>query len=138
MGRPKVNNFKMEFIGKILKDESSEWMPLTSQQYNFMQTPTRLFFMKAKMKGVPIAGYHHFENGIAYMDIRLLSLFKVQYQAGPEMNLSETVTFFNDMCCLAPSTLKPFRTPRFYLLNSHCSPLLPTLIILAGSKLYRP
>jgi hypothetical protein len=105
----------MEFIGKILKDESSEWIPLTSQQYNFMQTPTRLFFMKAKMKGVSIAGYHHFENGIAYMDIRLMSLFKVQYQAGPEMNLSETVTFFNDMCCLAPSTLRPFRTPRFYL-----------------------
>ena len=105
VGRPKVNNFKIEFNGKIGKDEHSEWMPFTSQQYNFMQTPTRLFFMKAVMKGVPIAGYHHFENGIAYMDIRLLSLFKVQYLAGPEMNLSETVTFFNDMCCLAPATL---------------------------------
>lgn len=105
MNRPKVNNFKIEFIGKIRKDELTEWMPFTSQQYNFMQTPTRLFFMKALMKGVPVAAYHHFKNGIACMDIRLLSLFKVQYQDGPEMNQSETVTFFNDMCCLAPATL---------------------------------
>jgi hypothetical protein len=80
-------------------------MPFTSQQYNFMQIPTRLFFMKAVMKNLPVAGYHCFKNGKASMDIRLMSLFKVQFQDGPEMDLSETVTFFNDMCCLAPATL---------------------------------
>lgn len=105
VGQPKVTNFKVEFTGKIRKDEQSDWMPFTSQQYNFMQTPTRLFFMKAVMKNLPVAGYHRFNNGHALMDIRLLSLFKVQYQDGPEMDLSETVTFFNDMCCLAPATL---------------------------------
>jgi hypothetical protein len=105
IGKPKVNNFKIEFSGKIRKDEQSEWMPLRSEQYNFMQTPTRLFFMKAIMKGLPVAGYHCFKNGDAFMDIRLFSLLKVQYQAGVEMHVSETVTFFNDMCCLAPPTL---------------------------------
>lgn len=105
MGKPKVNNFKVEFIGKIRKDEQSAWMPFTSEQYNFMETPTRLFFMKAVMKSLPVAGYHCFKNGTAFMDIRLFSLFKVQYQDGIEMDLSETVTFFNDMCCLAPPTL---------------------------------
>ncbi|NIJ52587.1 DUF6544 family protein [Dyadobacter arcticus] len=105
IGKPKVNNFKIEFTGKIRKDEQSDWMPFSSQQYNFMQTPTRLFFMKAVMKKLPVAGYHCFQNGHAFMDIRLLSLFKVQYQDGPKMDLSESVTFFNDMCCLAPATL---------------------------------
>jgi hypothetical protein len=105
IGKPKVNNFKIEFTGKIRKDEQSEWMPFTSEQYNFMETPTRLFFMKATMKGLPIGGYHCFKNGVAVMDIRLFSLFKVQYQQGAEMNLSETVTFFNDMCVMAPPTL---------------------------------
>ena len=105
VGKPKVNNFKIECTGKIRKDEKSEWMPFTCEQYNFMETPTRLFFMKAVMKGLPVAGYHCFKNGIALMDIRLLSIFKVQYMAGAEMDLSETVTFFNDMCCLAPPTL---------------------------------
>lgn len=105
VGKPKVKNFKIEFVGKIRKDEQSEWMPFTSEQYNFMETPTRLFFMKAEMKGLPVAGYHSYMNGDAFMDIRLLSLFRVQYQDGAEMNLSETVTFFNDMCCMAPATL---------------------------------
>ncbi|WP_395050603.1 DUF6544 family protein [Flavobacterium sp.] len=105
IGKPKVNNFKIEFTGKIRKDEQSEWMPFNCEQYNFMETPTRLFFMKAIMKGLPIGGYHFFKNGIAIMDIRLFSLFKVQYQDGAEMNLSETVTFFNDMCVVAPPTL---------------------------------
>lgn len=105
VGKRKVNNFNIEFTGKIRKDEQSAWMPFTSQQYNFMQTPTRLFFMKAVMKNLPVAGYHSFKDGHAFMDIRLLSLFKVQFQDGPEMDLSETVTFFNDMCCLAPGTL---------------------------------
>lgn len=105
VGKPKVNNFKIEFTGKIRKDEQSAWMPFTCEQYNFMETPTRLFFMKAAMKGMPIGGYHCFKNGVAFMDIRLFSLFKVQYMDGAEMDLSETVTFFNDMCCLAPPTL---------------------------------
>jgi hypothetical protein len=104
-GQPKVVNFKIEFEGKIRKNGQSEWMPFTSEQYNFMDSATRLFFMKATMKGLPVAGFHCFKNGTAYMDIRLLSLFKVQYQSGSEMDTAETVTFFNDMCCLAPSTL---------------------------------
>jgi hypothetical protein len=80
-------------------------MPFASEQYNFMDNPTRLFFMKATMNRLPVAGYHRFKNGRASMDIRLLSLFKVQYQSGAEMDVSETVTFFNDMCCMAPATL---------------------------------
>lgn len=105
VGKPKVVNFRITFTGKIRKNEQSEWMPFTSEQHNFMDIPTRLFFMKATMKHLPVAGFHHYKNGIAYMDIRLASLLKVQYQSGKEMGIAETVTFFNDMCCMAPATL---------------------------------
>jgi hypothetical protein len=105
IGQPKVKNFKVVFKGQIRKNAQSDWMPFTSEQYNFMEAPTRLFFMKAKMKGLPVTGYHSFKNGMATMDIRLLSLFNVQYQSGREMSIAETVTFFNDMCCMAPATL---------------------------------
>lgn len=105
VGKPKVVNFRIDFEGKIRKDEQSAWMPFASEQYNFMDSATRLFFMKASMKGLPVAGYHRFKNGDAFMDIRLLSMFKVQYQSGREMGIAETVTFFNDMCRLAPATL---------------------------------
>ena len=105
IGKPKVMHFKAEFDGKIRKDEQSEWMPFTCEQHNFMAVPSRLFFMDARMKGLPVAGYHHYKNGTAVMDIRLLSLLRVQYAEGNEMDISETVTFFNDMCCMAPATL---------------------------------
>lgn len=105
MGEPKVRNFKIELAGQLRKKSDGVWMPFHSEQYNFMATTTRLFYMNAVMKHLPVAGYHYFRNGVAYMDIRLISLFKVQYAAGDEMNKAETVTFFNDMCCLAPATL---------------------------------
>jgi hypothetical protein len=105
VGKPKVNNFKMEFSGGIRKNAQSEWMQFTTEQYNFVDASKRLFYMNATMNHIPLAGYHCFKNGIAYMDIRLLSMFKVQYMAGKEMNIAETVTFFNDMCCMAPATL---------------------------------
>ncbi len=105
VGKPKISNFKIEFSGKIRGDAKADWMVLTSEQYNFIKTPTRLFFLDATMKKMPVAGFHSFKNGIAFMDIRLFSIFKVQYQSGKEMGISETVTFFNDMCCMAPATL---------------------------------
>ncbi len=105
IGKPKVNNFRIEFAGQIRKDEKSAWMPFTSEQYNFLETSVRLFFMNATMKRLPVAGFHSFKNGDAFMDIRLLSLVNVQYQSGKEMDIAETVTFFNDMCCMAPAAL---------------------------------
>lgn len=105
VGKPTVQNFKINFSGKIRDHKKPVWMPLASEQYNFMIVPTRLFFLNATMKGLPVAGFHCFKNGKASMDIRLLSIFKVEYQAGDKMDISETVTFFNDMCVMAPATL---------------------------------
>lgn len=103
--KPIPKNFKIKFDGKIRQDEKSAWMPFTSEQYNLIDKPTRLFFMKATMKGLPVSGYHSLKNGTAIMDIRLLSLFNVQYQDGRKMNISETVTWFNDLCLFAPGAL---------------------------------
>ena len=105
VGKPMVNNFRINFSGKIRDHAKPVWMELTSEQYNFIKTPTRLFYLDATMKGLPVAGFHCFKNGVAYMDIRLLSMFKVVYQSGKVMDVSETVTFFNDMCVMAPGAL---------------------------------
>jgi hypothetical protein len=105
IGKPKVNNFRADFEGKIRSHDKPVWMQLTSQQYNFIQIPTRLFYLDAIMNYLPVAGFHCFKNGKAFMDIRLLSLFKVQYQSGEVMDISETVTFFNDICVMAPAAL---------------------------------
>ena len=105
IGKPTVNNFRIDFSGKIRDHKKPVWMKLTSEQYNFMKTPTRLFYLDATMKGLPVGGFHCFKDGVAFMDIRLLSIFKVEYSKGKEMDISETVTFFNDMCAMTPATL---------------------------------
>jgi hypothetical protein len=105
VGQSKIKNFQLTFSGNIRKKGQKDWMPFTSEQYNFTEAATRLFYMNARMMQLPVTGYHCYKNGTAFMDIRLLSLFTVQYQQGNEMNIAETVTFFNDMCCMAPATL---------------------------------
>jgi hypothetical protein len=105
IGKPVPKNFSITFEGLIRQDEKSAWMPFTSEQYNFIGTPARFFYMKAKMKGFPVCGYHSFKDGRATMDIRLFSLFTVQYQYGSRMDQSETVTWFNDLCLFAPGAL---------------------------------
>lgn len=105
LGREKTSTMKAEFEGQIRSSENSEWMKFSATQYSSFDEPCRYFFLRASMKGIPVAGYHRFKNGIAVMDIRAASLIKVQYAEGPEMNVSETVTHFNDMCLLAPGSL---------------------------------
>jgi hypothetical protein len=105
VGEPVVNNVRVNIKGQIRAAEDKPWMQLTSDQHNFQDSGWRLFFLKARMMGLPVAGYHAFKNGTAFMDIRLLSLIKVQYHDGERMDVSETVTFFNDMCCMAPGSL---------------------------------
>jgi len=105
LGRPKVKSFRVDLAGRIRSKSNGVWMPFHSVQHNFLTTVSRLFFMDAIMKHLPVSGYHYFRNGVAYMDVRLLSLFRVQYAAGVHLDKAETVTYFNDMCCLAPATL---------------------------------
>ncbi len=102
IGKPKISNAKVIFKGEM-RERGKEWFAFTSEQYNFFESPTRLFFMKANFKGLPTQGYHRYKNRQASMDIKLLSLFPVVNINEPEMYKTETVTFFNDMCLFAPA-----------------------------------
>lgn len=105
IGKPRVQNFTVKFTGEFRQRENAGWMPFHSEQVNFIKNPARLFFMKATMKHLPVTGLHCYRKAKASMDIRLLSLFRVQHQSGAAMDTGETVTFFNDMCVMAPPTL---------------------------------
>lgn len=105
VGKPQVMNFKAEMKGRLRADMHSNWMPFRAEQYNFIGQPTRLFFLDATMRSLPVPGYHKYSEQETFMDIRLLSLARVQYMTGEEMRVAETVTFFNDMCVMAPATL---------------------------------
>lgn len=104
MNKPKVSNVRIVFEGQM-RDKGKDYFSFKSEQYNFFEEPTRLFFMKGKMFGVTVPGYHRYQNAKASMDIRLFGLFPMVQQSGEVMDKAETVTLFNDMCLLAPATL---------------------------------
>lgn len=104
MNKEKVRNVKIVFDVEM-REKGKDWFKATSVQYNFYDEPTRLFFMKAKMFGMTVPGYHRYVEAKATMDIRLFGLFSILKQSGDIMNKTETVTLFNDMCLMVPATL---------------------------------
>jgi hypothetical protein len=105
VGKPKVNNLHLKFKGRIRSSEEGGWMKLEAEQYSFFDDVTRAFYIKASKVGVPALGLHLYKKEKAIMIIKLLGLFTVVDAKGVEMDRGETVTVFNDMCFMAPSTL---------------------------------
>jgi hypothetical protein len=105
IGKEKVQNFRADFHGKIAPKPNGKFQDFRSVQYNFFDKPTRAFYIKSKMFGLPVDGLHLYAEPEASMQIKIAHLLQVVDAKGPEMNQSETVTMFNDMCLLAPATL---------------------------------
>ena len=104
IGKPKVKNMRVTMEIQM-REKGKDFFNAVSEQYNFFEDPTRLFFMKAKMTGITVPGYHHYMNGNAVMDIRFAGLIPIAKKECRTMNTTETVTLFNDMCLMAPATL---------------------------------
>lgn len=105
VGKEKLHNFRAVFKGGIKPNPDSDFLDFSSTQYNFIDQPTRAFYIKSKMYGVPFDGLHLYKGSSATMQIKVASLFQVADAKGPEMNKGETVTMFNDMCFLGPASL---------------------------------
>lgn len=104
VSKPKVKNMRIVFDGEM-REKGKDFFKFNSVQYNFIDDPARLFFMKAKMYAVPVTGYHCYQYETAGMQIKLLGLFNLVNKRGLEMNKAETVTVFNDICLMAPAAL---------------------------------
>ena len=87
------------------RNPKSAWMAIRSVQYNFFGEPSRFFYIHAKVAGIPFDGLHAYQGTDATMQIQVASLFRVVDAKGEKMSRGETVTLFNDMCFMAPSTL---------------------------------
>jgi hypothetical protein len=104
VGQPKVYSMRAEFTAEM-RSRGQEWFSLNVEQHNFFDHKERFFFMKARVKGLPTVGYHRYSREHASMNIRILGLFPAVHVVGEALFRAETVTFFNDMCFLAPATL---------------------------------
>ena len=106
VGQPKVSNIKATWRGQIRGAPDAPWMRFDAEQHNvYGALPSRFFLMDATRQGLPVDVFHRFEGGAATFRVRLLSLLQLVDAKGPEMDVAETVTLFNDLCLFAPSAL---------------------------------
>lgn len=106
VGKPKVWNFRVVFDGRMKSNPNSgNWMKINTVQYNFIKNPTRLFYIKGSVAGIPCFGLHDYRNETGTMLVKVLGLVPVVNGKGKEMNEGDCVTLFNDMCFMAPATL---------------------------------
>lgn len=106
VGQPRVVNFRARIHGRIRGGADRPWMPFKGEQVNtYGSLPSRLFFIDARMVGLPVDVLHSFVGPSATMEVKACSLVTMIDASGPEMDRGETVTVLNDMCVLAPAAL---------------------------------
>ena len=105
VGQPRVQNYRLRFHGRIRSAPDAGWMPFEADQQSFADRPSRLFLMQARMFGLPVLVFHRLMGGRATMQVKVLGAIPIVDARGEEMDRSEAVTLFNDMCILAPGTL---------------------------------
>lgn len=106
VGHPRVHDFVVRFRGEMRNGRDARWMKMRAEQHErFGEQPARLFLMHAAMFGVPFDAYHHKLGPTATMEVKAASVFPMVDARGAEMDQSETVTLFNDMCLMAPAAL---------------------------------
>jgi hypothetical protein len=105
VGKPRVRQLRVRWTGEMRLKPDAAWMPVDVEQHSFFDEPARLFILRASRYGVPFTALHRFVGPHATMQVRALSFFDVVDAKGPLMDQSETVTFFNDLCLLAPGNL---------------------------------
>lgn len=105
VGKPKVQNMRLEFEAEMWRKPGSEPMICGVVQYSFFGSYARIFFLKTNMFRIPARVLHAYIDGNATMQVRIASLFDMVHITGPELTRTETVTVLNDLCAFAPSAM---------------------------------
>ena len=105
VAHPRIHNFRARMHGRIRNGPEARWITLAAEQYNFVDEPSRLFYLNGSMFMIPVQGYHRYVGPSATMRVKAAALMPVVDVSGNEMSQGETVTMFNDMCVMAPATL---------------------------------
>jgi hypothetical protein len=105
LGRPRVQNFRVAFSADMYRKPGGAPMRSSSIQHNFTGEPTRLFFMRSRMFGLPVQVLHAYAEGKDTFQVRVARLFTMVDQAGEVLSRGETVTLLNDLAVFAPGEL---------------------------------
>lgn len=104
VGKPQIQNFLVSYDAEMFQKPGQAGMPGPAEQFDRVYPPKRLFFMRSRMFGLPVAVLHHYDNIQASMRVRVASLFNVVNVHSEALAKTETVTLLNDLCFFAPSS----------------------------------
>ena len=105
VGRPHVRNFRVTFDAQMRSGATSPWMQSTATQYEFFESPARLFHMNASRAGVPLDIFHRYVDGAATFQVRIAGLISMVDKRGAGLTNDETVTLMNDVLVMAPAAV---------------------------------
>ena len=105
VGKEIPQNMRIVFDANMTRKPGASPMNARSVQYNFLDNPARLFFMKASEFLVPFRVLHAYADRRATMQVRVAGLFNAVDLSGEELSRAETVTILNDLCAFAPACL---------------------------------
>jgi len=105
IGRPRVGGLEARLHGRARATAAERWVPFTADLVESFGTPaTRLFLLETTRHGAPVDVLHTFGEHVR-MSGRVGGLLTAFDDAGPDLDRTEAVTLFNDMCLLAPGAL---------------------------------
>jgi hypothetical protein len=99
LGKPRVKCVKVRQKGLMRTNPRQRWMPVEAVQYSTLAgSLSRTWYARIKIGPLTLLnGYDRYDNGSGYMLIRLLSMFPVVNERGPEIDMSALIIFINDM-----------------------------------------
>ncbi len=121
VGRPPPRSVQVDYVATMYSRPGAAGMRGPAVQIDRFDLPRRLFFMRTRMAGLPVAVLHDYAGAAASMQVRLASLFDVVDLQGDTLARTETVTLLNDLCFFAPSCLVDARLAWQPIDALHCA-----------------
>ncbi|MGP7996011.1 MAG: DUF6544 family protein [Streptosporangiaceae bacterium] len=105
-GRPRDWSFVVHVTGRFRLQPRLPWMRCAVWQYSTGPAVARLYHMRVYAAGLlPMTGRDAYSGGHGQLHGKLAGLVTVADGSGPEFDVSELVTYLNDVVLLAPSML---------------------------------
>lgn len=105
LGKPRPALLQWVFDAEMVRKPGQPGWPGVAEQFDRFDIPQRMFFVRSKMFGLPVAVLHRYDDTQATMTVRVASLFNVVNVHSDELARTETVTLLNDLVFFAPAWL---------------------------------
>ena len=121
LGKVQPRSVALRYEVEMFSKPGATGMRGPALQIDRFDLPRRLFFMKTRMAGLPVAVLHDYSAAQVSMRVRLASLFDVVNLQGEALARTETVTLLNDLCFFAPAWLIDARLTWTAIDDQHCA-----------------